>query len=99
LEPIMKTVVATLFVVALVAADPVLACGGQHSYGNVYRTAQVIRTANVAPRNKKSDAPPRVAAPLTQSLTDRDQRAKVGSLVCKKYFSEVGELLTVPCSG
>jgi hypothetical protein len=95
----MKTVVATLFVVAMVAADPVLACGGQHSYGNVYRTAQVIRTANVTPRNNKSNAPPRVAAPLTQAMTDRNQLAKVGSLVCKKYFPEVGELLTVPCSG
>ena len=95
----MKMLVATLFVVSLVAADPVLACGGQHSYGNVYRTAQVIRTVNVAARSNKVDAPPRIAAPLTQSMADRDQLVKVGSLVCKKYFPAVGELLTVPCSG
>jgi hypothetical protein len=95
----MKTVVATLFVVALVAAYPVLACGGQHSYGNDHRTAQVIRTANVAPRNNTSDASPRITASLTQSMAHRDQPAKVGSLVCKKYFPAVGEMLTVPCSG
>jgi hypothetical protein len=99
MELIMKTVVATLFVVALIAADPALACGGGYSHGYVHRTAQVIRTAIVAPTSNKVATAPRVAAPLTQSMADRDKLAKVGSLVCKKYFPSVGEMVTVPCSG
>jgi hypothetical protein len=96
----MKTLVATLFVVALIAADPVLACGGGYSRGYVHRTTvPAAQNANAAQKVDKIATLPKVTDALTPSKSGRDELAKVASPVCKKYFPSVGEMVATPCSG